>query len=117
MRDTSGNPRVEGSTLSLFNLTTSLGINGQGVAHNAGNDAFMCMLDLQVLLDPEGTKVPNMVGPSIQQAVARNTSRGPMAMGVGMGMMPPMPIEAKLPASISRSPPVVFKLLSRLLHK
>ena len=60
MRDTSGNPRVEGSFLSLMNLTTSLGINAQGIMHNAGNDAFLAMLNLQLLLDPEGTKVPNM---------------------------------------------------------
>lgn len=91
MRDTSGNPRVAGSTLSLMNLTNSLGVNAQGIMHNAGNDAFLCMLDLQVLMDPEATKVPNMMGSNVQQTIMRNAGRGPMAMGMGM-MTPSMPM-------------------------
>ncbi|KAJ7730910.1 hypothetical protein DFH07DRAFT_969029 [Mycena maculata] len=84
---TPGNPksRIHGSTLSLDNLLRSLPapcdpqpqnpiiqtqvlVPGQFpqigamvpgvVMHNSGNDAFMCLYALQLLLQPEGTQAP-----------------------------------------------------------
>jgi hypothetical protein len=100
---TPGNPkpRNHGSTLSLENLLRSLPspsdpqahnpalqtqvlVPGQFpqpgamvpgvVLHNSGNDAFMCLYGLQLLLQPEGTQVP-----VVQKKVApRPVSFGPM---------------------------------------
>lgn len=100
MRETSGNPRVQGSALSLMNLTQSLGVNAQGILHNAGNDAMLCMLNLQLLLDPENTKIPNLRGSNVQQALMRNAARGPVGMGgmPGIALAPPvMPIYGMMP--------------------
>ncbi|KAF9011435.1 hypothetical protein BDQ17DRAFT_882319 [Cyathus striatus] len=69
-------PRAQGSTLSLENLLlsfTKAPVSGssspasvqvppivlpQCVMHNAGNDAFMCLFALQMLLEPEKMQVP-----------------------------------------------------------
>ncbi|KAG6825263.1 hypothetical protein H0H92_004257 [Tricholoma furcatifolium] len=78
-------PRVPGATLSLENLLRSFTTNplphspkgevspspGTGtptslivlpnvMMHNAGNDAFLALFALQMLLDPAGTKVPTL---------------------------------------------------------
>lgn len=91
MQDPSGKPRGKGSALSLANLLQSLGIDIQVPLHNAGNDAFLTLLALQSLLDPEATKVPNLRGRTVQQNVMRNASRGPVGM-VGMPMSPGTPV-------------------------
>ena len=54
-----GKTRAHGSTLGLGSLLHSLGIDVQCPLHNAGNDAFLCMLALQKLLDAEGVAVPD----------------------------------------------------------
>ncbi|KAF7326397.1 ATP-synt-DE-N domain-containing protein [Mycena venus] len=109
---TPGNPkpRGHGSTLSLENLLRSLPspsdpqshnpalqtqvlVPGQFpqpgamvpgvVMHNSGNDAFMCLYALQLLLEPEGTQAP-----AIQKKTARPVSFAPgmnSSMN-GMGM-------------------------------
>ncbi|KAJ7471787.1 hypothetical protein FB451DRAFT_307646 [Mycena latifolia] len=114
---TPGNPkpRVHGSTLSLDNLLRSLPspsdsqqpnpliqtqvpVPGQFpqpgamvpgvVMHNAGNDAFMCLYALQLLLEPAGTQAP-VVAPK-KAAAARPLSfvGAPMSMNMnGNGMM------------------------------
>ncbi|KAG6856380.1 hypothetical protein H0H87_005077 [Tephrocybe sp. NHM501043] len=70
-------PRVPGSTLSLENLLRSFSTNPIPVSpkgdtpavsvplvlpnvmmHNAGNDAFLALFALQMLVDPSGTQVP-----------------------------------------------------------
>ncbi|PSS36788.1 hypothetical protein PHLCEN_2v1332 [Hermanssonia centrifuga] len=96
MQDPSGNPRAQDSTLSLTNFLQSLGVDVQVTMHNAGNDAFMCMLALQMLLDPETTKVPSMRGRNVQQAVIRNASRSPGGMPA-MGLTPPVPKYGMMP--------------------
>ncbi|KAI0936891.1 hypothetical protein AcV5_004919 [Taiwanofungus camphoratus] len=58
MHDPSGRLREHGTTLSLTNMLRSLGVNIQCTMHNSGNDAFMTLVGLQLLLDPENTKVP-----------------------------------------------------------
>lgn len=89
MQEPSGKPRAKGSTLSLANLVQSLGVDVQVPLHNAGNDAFLTLLALQLLLDPEQTKVPNLRGRTVQQNIMRNASRAPVGMAA-MPMTPPM---------------------------
>ncbi|KAJ7916522.1 hypothetical protein B0H13DRAFT_1997548 [Mycena leptocephala] len=113
---TPGNPkpRNHGSTLSLENLLRSLPspsdpqahnpalqtqvlVPGQFpqpgamvpgvVLHNSGNDAFMCLYGLQLLLQPEGTQVPvvqKKVAPRPLYMHARTNSGSPL---------PPSPIK------------------------
>lgn len=68
--------RSAGSTLSLENLLRSLNTSAASdksdekhrspspsqlpncVLHNSGNDALMCLLAFQMLLDPSGTQIP-----------------------------------------------------------
>ncbi|KAH9929798.1 uncharacterized protein B0H18DRAFT_175001 [Fomitopsis serialis] len=58
MTDPSGKPRAQHTTLSLTNLIRSLGVDLRCTMHNAGNDAMMCLLALQLLLEPRGTEMP-----------------------------------------------------------
>jgi hypothetical protein len=57
-RDASGNVRQTGSTLSLGKVIQSFGFAPPSTLHNAGNDAFTCLLALQLLLEPEGLVIP-----------------------------------------------------------
>eukprot|EP00914_Ancora_sagittata_P015302 GHVO01030161.1.p1 GENE.GHVO01030161.1~~GHVO01030161.1.p1 ORF type:complete len:251 (+),score=16.81 GHVO01030161.1:613-1365(+) len=58
--------RQAGSTLSLENLLRSFAAGSQKDSivlpnikyHNAGNDAFMCLFALQMLIGPKGVRVP-----------------------------------------------------------
>jgi hypothetical protein len=104
---TPGNPkpRIHGSTLSLDNLLRSLPspsdpqpqnpivqthvlVPGQfpqagatlpgAVMHNSGNDAFMCLYALQLLLEPVGTPAP-VVAPRKVAA----TGAWPLSFGFG----------------------------------
>jgi len=92
MKDPAGKSRGQGSALSLLALLQSLSIDLQCTLHNSGNDAFMSLLALQMLLSPEDTKVPAR-GRSTQQNIMRNASRSPMHMSPMLtppvyGMMP-----------------------------
>ncbi|TFK90055.1 hypothetical protein K466DRAFT_404972 [Polyporus arcularius HHB13444] len=101
MLEPSGRPREHGSSLSLPALLQSLGVDVQRILHNAGNAAFMALLGLQFLLDPD-TKVPPFKASNGMAPMMRSASRSPAmppsiafmpspavfpAMG-GMGMMP-----------------------------
>lgn len=119
MQDPSGKPRARGSTLSLGNLLQSLGLDAQCTLHNAGNAAFVSLLALQTLLDPEHTKAPAMRGRAIQQNVLRNASRGPAGMGLSpalgagahMGMgVPGAPLTPPLVAmyGLQVPPPLLY---------
>ncbi|KAJ7159855.1 hypothetical protein C8R43DRAFT_881583 [Mycena crocata] len=108
---TPGNPkaRSHGSMLSLDNLLRSLSnpadpqlpnpvlntqvlVPGQfpqagalvpgAMMHNSGNDAFMCLYGLQLLLEPVGTQVPVVV----PKKPARPVSFGGMPVVLGSGM-------------------------------
>jgi len=85
MKDPSGQPRAQGSTLSLTNLLLSLGVDIQCQMHNSGNDAFMTLLALQLLMDPQHTKIPTTRGRNMQSGmmIHRSSSRSP-APGVPM---------------------------------
>ena len=56
MLDHSGQLRQPGSTLSLGNLLRSLNMEIQCTLHNSGNDAYMALLAMQMLLDPSSIK-------------------------------------------------------------
>lgn len=71
-----GKLRAQGSTLSLGGLLHSLGIDPPCALHNAGNDAFLCLLALQKMMEP-GTTTP-MPDPD-----ARKKSK---SVGLAMGM-------------------------------
>jgi hypothetical protein len=53
-----GAPRQPGSLLSLRSILHSLHVPLDFVLHNAGNDAFACLLAFQMLVDPKNTQVP-----------------------------------------------------------
>ena len=76
MLDPSGNPRQSGSTLSLTNFIASLGVDPRCVMHNAGNDALLSLLGLQMLLEPGETKVPTARSLSLGGAVALGARPG-----------------------------------------
>lgn len=108
MQDPSGKPRSEESTLSLANMLLSIGANVQCTMHNAGNDAFMTLLALQLLLEPENTKIPVIRGRNPHTAtMIRNPSRSPaglptlafptMPMVNPYGMMLPSPLGTPSP--------------------
>ncbi|KAH7923789.1 hypothetical protein BV22DRAFT_1035921 [Leucogyrophana mollusca] len=75
-----GKTRAMGATLSLGGLLHSLSIDVQCALHNAGNDAFMCLLAFQKLLDPEGTVAPDVRNKG--RAVARASSASPIPRGL-----------------------------------
>lgn len=89
MQDPSGKSRSQGSALSLLALLQSLRVDVQCALHNSGNDAFMALLALQMLLSPEDTKVPAMRGRSIQHAIMRNASRSPMPPKISPPLLSP----------------------------
>ncbi|KAI0033955.1 hypothetical protein K488DRAFT_77531 [Vararia minispora EC-137] len=53
-----GKSRQPGSTLSLRSIMHSLSVTLDYPLHNAGNDAFACLLAMQLLVDPKNTRVP-----------------------------------------------------------
>ena len=77
-------PRQPGSTLSLTNLLRTVGIEPEHTCkmHNAGNDAFMTLTALQVLLEPT-TKVNELRPRSAALSGRRSTVGMPMAMAAG----------------------------------
>ncbi|OBZ79688.1 Good for full DBP5 activity protein 2 [Grifola frondosa] len=90
MQDPSGKPREQNFILSLSNLLVSLGVDVQRIMHNSGNDAFMTLLALHLLLDPDNTKIPTPKFVNNMSAQARIPSRSP-SVGPGsppMGIMP-----------------------------
>lgn len=100
MQDASGKPREHGSLLSLTNLLQSLGVDIQCTMHNSGNDAFMCLLAFQLLLDRENTKIPSTRGrgthgrPNMQRVVSSSPSMLPQ-----IAFMPTPPLMYPIGAS------------------
>lgn len=72
-----GKLRAQGSTLSLGGLLHSLGIDPPCALHNAGNDAFLCLLALQKMMEP-GTVTP------MPDNDARRKSKSVAALTMGM---------------------------------
>ncbi|CDO73415.1 hypothetical protein BN946_scf185013.g49 [Trametes cinnabarina] len=102
MQEPSGKPREQDSNLSLTGMLQSLGVDTQRVLHNAGNAAFMCLLGLQLLLDPD-TRVPTPRTHSGVPAMMRGPSRSP-SMPPAISFMPSPPLYAPMGMMPSGSP-------------
>lgn len=63
-----GKLRTQGSTLSLGGLLHSLGLDPTCALHNAGNDAFLCLLALQKIMDPDNAHMPEIDMRKIRKA-------------------------------------------------
>lgn len=86
MIDSHGKPRAPKTTISLPAALASLGVDARWSFHNSGNDAFSCLLALQMLIDRDNTKVPI---PSIphrakngEASILRLHNRSPGPMGI-----------------------------------
>ena len=76
-----GKLRTPGSTLSLGGLLHSLGMDVKCALHNAGNDAFLCLLALQKMLEPGTGAVP---------ILDVDVRRRQKSMGAGAGIPSPV---------------------------
>jgi len=97
MVDSYGKPRAPKSTISLPAALASLGVDARWSFHNSGNDAFSCLLVLQMLIDRDNTKTPIPAIPNRGRNAEVNALRtgswspGPMAI----------PTNNSLPAVVS----------------
>ena len=104
-------PRQPGSTLSLTNLLRTVGVEPERTCkmHNAGNDAFMALTALQLLLEPS-TKINESQPRSGTLNVRRSVVGTPMGMAASLRNLSVSPTAAKFntlnaagtPTSISR---------------
>ncbi|EIM92425.1 uncharacterized protein STEHIDRAFT_71181 [Stereum hirsutum FP-91666 SS1] len=90
-----GHHRQPGSTLTLASLLYSLNFPVDYTLHNAGNDAFACLLALQTLLDSSTPHPP----PRAQAAVTnrRSISFSNLPGPYGVMMPPPMVTPPTIP--------------------
>ncbi|OJT03091.1 hypothetical protein TRAPUB_6434 [Trametes pubescens] len=109
MQEPSGKAREQGSSLSLAALLQSLGVDVQRVLHNAGNAAFMCLLGLQTLLDPD-TKPPVPRMPKGISPMLRGPSWSP-SMAPGIPFVPTPPVFPQM-GLLPPGSPVLFPRLS-----
>ena len=86
MVDSFGKPRAPKTTISLPSALASLGVDARWSFHNSGNDAFSCLLALQMLIDRNNTNAPNpsipRKGRNAEINALRTPSRSPGPMGV-----------------------------------
>ena len=75
MIDSYGKPRAPKTTISLPAALASLGVDARWTFHNSGNDAFSCLLALQMLIDRDNTKVPTPTIPHKRRNTEANTPR------------------------------------------
>jgi hypothetical protein len=89
-------PRQPGSTLSLTNLLRTFGIEPERTCkmHNAGNDAFMALTALQLLLEPN-TKINELRPRSGTLNVRRSVVGMPMGMAASSRNLSASPTAAK----------------------
>ena len=87
----SGKARAPKTMISLASLFRSLGVDIQCTFHNSGNDAFLSLLALQLLLDKDNTRVPQMRGKSSSKNSTRAVNR------THSGNPPLLPVASVLP--------------------
>ena len=75
MVDSYGKPRAPKTTISLPAALASLGVDARWSFHNSGNDAFSCLLALQMLIDRDHTKAPTPAIPRGRRNAEVNTFR------------------------------------------
>jgi len=86
MVDSYGKPRAPKSTISLPAALASLEVDARWNFHNSGNDAFSCLLLLQMLIDRGNTKPPMPAIPRRGRGVGvdalrtRTLSTGPISI-------------------------------------
>jgi hypothetical protein len=97
-----GAPRQPGSLLSLRSILHSLHIPLDFVLHNAGNDAFACLLAFQMLVDPRNTQVPppRVNPPTI--GITKSMTFGSLPLPSPTLLVPPIMV-APMPRSLSAS--------------
>jgi hypothetical protein len=97
-----GTPRQPGSLLSLRSILHSLHVPLDFVLHNAGNDAFACLLAFQMLVDPKNTQVPapRMNPPSM--GITKSMTFGSLPLPSPTLLTPPIMV-APMPRSYSAS--------------
>ena len=92
MVDSYGKPRAPKTTISLPAALASLGVDARWSFHNSGNDAFSCLLLLQMLIDRDNTKPPIPAIPHRGRNLDTNTFRtrtpsfGPMSIPTNNSM-------------------------------
>ena len=97
-----GLPRQPNSSLSLRGILHSLHVPLDFALHNAGNDAFACLLVFQMLVDPKNTQVPPPRMNPAGMALVGNMIHGSVPFLSPM-LSPPMMATATLPRSRSAS--------------
>ncbi|KAI0323019.1 hypothetical protein OF83DRAFT_1090271 [Amylostereum chailletii] len=98
-----GQPRQPNSSLSLRSLVHSLSMNIEYPLHNSGNDAFVCLLALQLLLDPKNTKIPSP-RPRVGRAAASGFTRSISMFSPTPMVPPPILMAPIMPATIASRP-------------
>lgn len=92
-----GKSRAPKTMISLATVFRSLLVDIQCTFHNSGNDAFFSLLALQLLLDKDNTKIPQMRGrPTNRNNMSGSGSRSPAPM-----MVVPVPMATPYPMSPS----------------
>jgi len=97
-----GLPRQPNSLLSLRGILHSLHVPLDFALHNAGNDAFACLLVFQMLVDPKNTQVPPPRRNPAGMALAGSMIHGSVPFLSPM-LSPPMMAAATIPRSRSAS--------------
>ena len=86
MVDSQGKPRAPKTIISLPAALASLGVDARWSFHNSGNDAFSCLLALQMLIDRDNTRppIPSIPhrGKSAEPSTLRPRNRSPGPMGI-----------------------------------
>ena len=96
MVDSHGKPRAPKTTISLPAALASLGIDARWRFNNSGNDAFSCLLLLQMLIDRDNTKPPMPVIPRRGRNMEIHTPRI-RALSAEPASIPNIPTQQSLP--------------------
>jgi hypothetical protein len=89
-----GKARAPKTMISLATVFRSLSVDVQCTFHNSGNDAFFSLLALQLLLDKDNTRIPQMRGRATNMhSMASSGSRSPAPiLAVPVPMATPYPM-------------------------
>ncbi|PCH34290.1 hypothetical protein WOLCODRAFT_135607 [Wolfiporia cocos MD-104 SS10] len=81
MKLADGRARRDHDMLKLETLLGTLGVDVRCQLHNAGNDAYMGLLALQLLFDPDNTVVPQQRRKQAKQKAVKSAGRGQSSHG------------------------------------
>lgn len=97
-----GTPRQPGSLLSLRSILHSLHVPLDFILHNAGNDAFACLLAFQMLVDPKNTQPPAPRVNPPGMGITKSMTFGSLPLPSPTLLAPPIMV-APVPRSYSAS--------------